>query len=545
MNKKLLLVVVSFFFFLSLPFLCSGEQLTVLHTNDTHSHLFSFGPHNGYGGIARMSTLIKEMKEGGGNVLTLNSGDVFVGTFAFNKYLGYVELKIMEDLYDAWCLGNHEFDLGVDTLAAILGGDVAGGSPISLPTLCANIDLTQLEENHPLKAFVKPYMVLDVGTIKVGLIGVVTTDPYNYSEEVNAVLQDPYQAAGEAAYALRYSKGCDVVICLSHLGKTADEIGLSQVQGIDIIVGGHSHDAILEPEIVNGKIIVQAGEFGKYLGELKVDIENGQVNLVKYKLHQIRKRVKKDPALVPMLKNLKYGICSDPRFGPVYTERIATAKENLEERWKEGSARRDTALGNLVTDAIRASVENSGLFPRGGYPLIAFEANGYIAHRIYKGKVVGNDVMRAVPYGYDPESGLGFKMKVVLLAGQQILAGLEYSVSIAEYTDDLSMQVSGLTFKYDSSKPPVSIEELLEGKLSRLDPASVKIQGDPINPQGLYWVALNEQLLKFLLSLNLLPFQVIDTGLFEYNIVRDFMRKLEQLNYTSEGRIIDVALKSE
>ena len=87
-------------------------SLTILHTNDTHSTLFPFGPLDDWGGIARMSEKIKELRSKSENVLVLNAGDVFVGTFEFNKYLGYPELKIMEGLYDAMCLGNHEFDLG-------------------------------------------------------------------------------------------------------------------------------------------------------------------------------------------------------------------------------------------------------------------------------------------------------------------------------------------------------------------------------------------------------------------------------------------------
>ena len=110
----------------------------------------------------------------------------------------------------------------------------------------------------------------------------------------------------------------------------------------------------------------------------------------------------------------------DPRFGKVYNERVATAKWNLEQESKPDDPYRDTALGNLIIDAMRDAVENSGLSLPGGYPLIAFEANGYIGHTIYKGKVVGNDILRAVPYGYDPVSGFNSKVKVVLLAGAQL-----------------------------------------------------------------------------------------------------------------------------
>lgn len=536
MLRQYLTVMASFLILLFMPWPGSGEQFTILHTNDTHSHLYSFGPFNNYGGIARMSALIKKLKRKNENVLTLHAGDVFVGTFAFNKYLGYAELDIMEELYDAMAIGNHEFDLGIDTLAAILGGSVTGEKPVTLPLLLANIDWEKAGESYPLRSFVQPYRVMSVGGVKVGIVGVVTTDPFNYSAEVNAILTDPYQAAGEAAYKLKNDEGVDVVVALSHLGKTADIMGLAQVPGIDIIVGGHSHDALFEPVVVNGKIIVQAGEFGKYLGELKVEVKEGKVDLVDYTLHPITRRTKIDFSLIPELFKIRLGIFKDPRFGPVYTKPVARARWNLEEKWEEENPYRDTPLGNLVADAIKAGVRENGYLAD-----IALEANGFIAHRIYKGKVVGNDVLRSVPYGYDAESGLGFKIKSVWLAGVQILAGLEYTVSLVEYTDELAMQVSGLTFEYDSTKDPVPIEELKKGKLSRLDPYSVKINGVPVDPNGAYWVAMNEQLVSLLGSVGLVPLAEKETGLFEYNLVRDFMHQLRFLAYTSEGRIIDKA----
>jgi 2',3'-cyclic-nucleotide 2'-phosphodiesterase (5'-nucleotidase family) len=536
MTKKFFTIVSLFLFLLFVPGLFFAEELTILHTNDTHSHIYPFGPNDSYGGIDRMSTMIKLLqKNNKGSVLTLNAGDVFVGTFAFNKYLGYPELKIMEGLYDAMCLGNHEFDLGIDALTGILSGAIAEESPVTLPILCANIDWSILGENHPLKDFVKPYMVMFIGGLKVGLIGVVETNEYDYSSDVLKILTNPYEAAGYWADILKNQEKCKIVICLSHLGKMSDVMGLSQVPGIDIIVGGHSHDALFEPIQEGGKIIVQAGEFGMYLGELKVYVGNGGVKLINYKLHPINRMVKKDPTLLRTLLSLRIGILRDPRFGPVYEKAIAIALRNLEERWEEGNPYRDTALGNLVTDAIRKGVKS-----RGHRVDIALEANGYIATRIYRGKVVGNDILRAVPYGYDPESGLGFKIKVIQLYGYQILAGLEFSVFYVDLMDDLSMQASGLTFEYDSSKTAGS----------RIDPTSVEINGNPINPYGLYWVALNEQLVLFmkslLESLNMGPifnseFDPPYPYLFEYNLVRDYAHKLKLLNYRSEGRIIDTA----
>lgn len=369
----------------------------------------------------------------------------------------------------------------------------------------------------------------------------MNTDEQNYSSGVYSLLTDPFIAAGIQAATLK-AIGCQIVICLSHLGMAYDYYGLSGVPNIDIIVGGHSHDALETPIIAGGKIIVQSGEFGKFLGELKVNYTGSGVDLVSYRLLPADKSVRKDPALLPFLNALREGIVMDPRFGPVFTKHIATASWDLEERWQnpETNPHRDTALGNLVADAIKFGITKVG-FP----VAVGLEANGYIGHKIYKGKVVGNDIMRAVPYGYDETSGLGFKMKCALIPGIFILAGLEYSVSMVEFTDDISMQVSGLTFEYDSS---ATVPNPWLPFLTRLDPFSVKVNGELIFSDNLYtpfWIALNEQVYDVLESL--LPsgsiLAVIDTGLFEYNLVRDYMNKLNKLDYTSEGRIIDTAVQ--
>ena len=539
MKGKLALVLFLGFFILSIPPLLSAEevQLTILHTNDTHSTLFPYGPLTGWGGIARASSLIKEIKAERPNVLVLNSGDVFVGTFEFNKYLGYPELKIMEGLYDAMAVGNHELDLGLQPLLGVLSGQLGGGQAVALPILCANINL---EAIPALKNFVKPYIVKQVGSLKVGLFGVLENNPVDYSPEVVDLLSDPFQAAGEAAFTLKYVEQVDVVVCLSHLGRISEVMGLAEVPDIDIIIGGHSHDALFEPIQAKGKIIVQAGEFGRYLGDLQVAVEGGEVSLVRGRLHQIDGRTKSDPSLLPMLNALRDGIVMDPRFGPVYTARVAKAAWDLAEKWDLTRPERDTPLGNLVADAIRTEVSAAG------FPVdLALEANGYITYKIHRGKVVASDIFRSVPYGYDSASGLGFKLDVVLLAGLQLLAGLEYSVSMAEYVDDLSLQTSGLTFEYDSTKAPMGPEQLVYNMMNgipewgRVNPFSIKVNGQPINFAGTYWVALNEQLHKFLSSNGLEPYAQMETGIFEYSAVRDYMAQLGVLRYGIEGRIVD------
>ncbi len=500
-----------------------GKVLTILHVNDTHSALFPIDPASS-GGISRVTRLIQGARARHRNVLALHAGDAFVGGFEFNKYLGYPELKIMEGYYDAMALGNHEFDLGLDALAGVLAGALGDSGPIALPILCANFDAS----GTPLAGIVRTRLVKMAGAVKVGITAVVNRDQQSYSPAVFARLTDPYEAAGREAAALA-AEGCEFVICLSHLGLLADRLGLSQVPGIDIIVGGHSHDALQRPLKVNGKIIVQAGEFGKLLGELSVRREGTVVKVVESGLKWVTPLVADNPALTERLAVLREGIVQDPRFGAVFTEKVAYAPETIKKTWPLNGARRDTGVGNLVADAMLAGVQGAGM-----PATIALEASGYTASPIYNGKVTGNDILRAIPYGYDPASGLGFKVHSMLLAGAQLLAGLEYSVSLVEYTNDLCLQPSGLTFAYDSSKPAAPL-----GSLSRIDAASVMIGGVPVDPNAVYWVVVNEQLYNMLVSLGMTPFGHVETGLLEYNLVKDYVAAKGTVRSVSQGRVVD------
>jgi len=190
-------------------------------------------------------------------------------------------------------------------------------------------------------------------------------------------------------------------------------------------------------------------------------------------------------------------------------------------------SQRDTSLGNLVTDAIRTGVS------RAGYDVdCALEAIGLLGHKIYAGKVVANDVMLTVPYGYDPVSGFGFKIKVVSLYGAELLPAIEYTLGLVEYSEDMALQVSGLTFQYDSTLAPGN----------RLDASSVKINGTPINPGEVYRLAVNERLVALLAALGMdLSQRVEGNGLLGFNLVKDFMQELNHLYYTSEGRIVDTS----
>ncbi len=549
---------------LGLAVLGSAQQakiLTILHTNDTHSAMLPFthqpypapfagrladhivtwcddfrtpfGFDRDYAGIARMATLIKRIRTAKRDVLALNAGDVFVGSFEFNEYLGYPELKIMERLYDAMELGNHEFDLGLDALTGIVTGTLAQSDPVTLPLLNSNFDLSNVPV---LSGIIQKRIIKTIGGVKIGIFGLLTEDPVNYSPDVVPLFSGDIPGVAAAQVQALKGQGCRVIICLSHLGTSGDMDLADSVEGIDIIVGGHSHELFNKAVIRNGKIIVQAGSHGRFLGELQVKVDAGGVKLLKWQVHQVDKTVMPDPAVNAQLAALRAGILQDPRFsifGNVYADTVATAVRNIAHDPPAFGNRRDAALADLVTDAMRTALQSAS-----GVPPVdcVLDALGYTEFGIPAGRIVGNDIMRAVPYGYDPASGLGFKVVITALPPELILGGLEYSLAAS-----LSIQASGLTFAYDSSLPP---SQYL-GQISQLDPMSVEIGGTPILASGrpYYFVGMTDQVFDFLNALVGGQLQRFDPDppIFEYAAVRSYMQSLGTVDYKSEGRIIDTA----
>jgi 5'-nucleotidase len=264
-----------------------GETLiTFLHTNDTHSQIDPLPPNDrlyaGKGGVARRATLVKRIRRQNPNTLLIDAGDVCQGTPYFNFYRGEVEYKAMSAIgYDAGTLGNHEFDNGVDSLAAALK--------------FANFDLVSANyevKGTALESKVKPYVVRTVGGVRVGLFGlgispVGLITPANFK---GVTYKDPVGAAREVVTILREKERCTLVVGMSHLGyypqPKENEVGdsqvASQVDGIDFIASGHNHSFMEEPVSVkqpSGKetLIFQVGKSGIFVGRVDFRVRRGRV----------------------------------------------------------------------------------------------------------------------------------------------------------------------------------------------------------------------------------------------------------------------------
>ncbi|MAW21553.1 MAG: metallophosphatase [Flavobacteriales bacterium] len=261
-------------------------KITILHTNDMHSHIhpFTSGNKKGLGGMAQRAGIINNIRKNEEHVLLLDAGDIFQGTPYFNFYGGELEFKLMSQMrYDAATLGNHDFDNGLEGLEKQL-------PHANFPFLIANYDFS----DTILKDTFQAYKTFNKGGIKIGVfgIGIELKDLVPKHLYGSTIYKEPIKQANHYANLLKKKEKCNLVICLSHLGlkynnnKVSDMILATQSHDIDLIIGGHTHTFMKEPLSMlnlegNEVLINQVGWGGINIG--KVDFhfsQNGSLKKV-------------------------------------------------------------------------------------------------------------------------------------------------------------------------------------------------------------------------------------------------------------------------
>ncbi|MBK8054521.1 MAG: metallophosphatase [Saprospiraceae bacterium] len=259
------------------------SKLTILHTNDVHSRIEPFpmdGSRNqGLGGVAKRSTLINQIRKESNNVLLLDAGDIFQGTPYFNFFGGELEIKLMSEMqYDAATIGNHDFDGGMDGLVKQL-------PHASFPFINSNYNFSDTvldQKTIPYKIFKKDGLKIGVFGLGIELFGLV---PSSLCKGV--VYNDPVESAEKWGEFLKLEKKCDYIICLSHLGykyqenKISDILLAQNTSYIDLIIGGHTHTFMKEPDRYKNKrgmpvLVNQAGWAGIQLGRIDVFFEKNK-----------------------------------------------------------------------------------------------------------------------------------------------------------------------------------------------------------------------------------------------------------------------------
>ena len=261
------------------------KKITILHTNDVHSHIDPFPANDpkypNKGGVARRAAIIEKIRKEEPNVLLLDAGDSFQGTPYFNFYGGEIEFKLMSMMkYDLTTIGNHDFDNGIDGLFAQMPHAEFG-------FVSANYNF----KNTVLDSFVKPYKLFEKADMKIGVFGLGVeleglVDKKLYKE---TVYNNPIEVAQDTVNILKNKEKCDIVICLSHLGyeyknepnKPSDLVLARKTKDIDIIIGGHSHTFLDKPTVeknLDGKevLVNQVGCYGINLGRIDFYLDSAK-----------------------------------------------------------------------------------------------------------------------------------------------------------------------------------------------------------------------------------------------------------------------------
>lgn len=264
-----------------LPLMSFGKpevkHLTILHTNDVHSHIDPFPSDDSRnpnkGGVSRRASLIESIRTENPNVLLLDAGDIFQGTPYFNYYGGELEFKLMSMLkYDLATMGNHDFDNGIEGFYTQL-------PHAKFDFVSANYDF----KNTILNGIVKPYKIFNKAGVKIGVFGLGIqldglVDKKMYME---TIYNDPIETTNEMTQILKEQEKCDLIICLSHLGydypnepdKISDLNLAKNTSNIDLIIGGHTHTFLDKPTVVLNKkgeqtLVNQVGCYGINLGRI-------------------------------------------------------------------------------------------------------------------------------------------------------------------------------------------------------------------------------------------------------------------------------------
>ena len=487
-TRKLLAIVLAFALVFSVVALNGFrprlQRVTILTTSDLQSQILPYKTKvyiDGVktkvevGGAARIAGLVKELKWKNGNAgtLFLTSGDDFLGP-VFRAFGGIPTTFLWDQIADAWEPGNHEFDQGPEVLGKAL-------NYATVPMICANLDVS----NEPaLAGKIKPDMIKIVGNKKIGIFGLITPNVNILTNLGKNITVNPdLNAVAKAEVEKLGGEGADIVVALTHIGVDADKDLASEVDGIDVIVGGHSHTLIETPIEVTtpngGKtIIVQDGARAAYLGELTLYIGKKGIDHYNWKLHLLDSSVPSDPFTEKLVDYF------ESKMPP--PEKVGETLVDLDAR--KGTVRtKEAAIGNLFTDAMNEAVGTTVAVTNGG---------GIRGDKVYpKGDITTATLTEMHPFGNS--------IVIVKLTGAQLKEVLERGAASLRSENDprdpktidtgAFLQVSGITEVIDVDKTPQQLDEtnskiVVPGERV----VSVTINGEPLDMNKTYTVAVND-----------------------------------------------------
>jgi 5'-nucleotidase / UDP-sugar diphosphatase len=421
---------------------CTAQrEIRILHMNDLHGFALADRPYKSdeaQGGLAYLAARAEELRAEKPTLL-LAAGDMIQGSNWANLFQGKPSIEVMNAMrFDAMAVGNHEFDFGQAILKERIG-------EAHFPVLGANV---------PALSALKPYMIKKLNGLSIAVIGVVTSDTPITTHPGNVTGLQFLSPQDTVERYVRELKGeSDIIVVLSHMGLSADSDLAKKVDGIDVIIGGHSHTRIDKPLLIGRTQIVQAFEHSKALGILDLTVENGSITRSSGRLESIKPTGKEDEAVAAIIA--KY----QQKMDMVMND---TVGESLADLDGTNVRSQETNLGNLITDVMRKTSGADASIINGGS----------IRTSIRQGRIKVGDVYASIPFDN--------YIVAVKLTGQQIRDTLEHGVSGFEEREGRFPQVSGLAFTYERFAPRGSrVKEVFIG-------------GNPLAADREYTVATND-----------------------------------------------------
>ncbi len=515
--------------------------LSIMHTNDTHAHLDE---------VAKRVTAVKEVRASKPDALLVDAGDVFSGTLYFNEFQGKADLEFLNLMqYDVMTLGNHEFDLGSSKEGHKALSEFIKAA--SFPVVSSNINFSQDSYLAPLfreeiaseanGGEIYTGIIKEVNGEKIGFFGLTTEETKEISSPGQVTLSNYVEAAEKTVQQFE-QLGVNKIVAVTHIGyddnpAIDNDITLAKaVEGIDVIVGGHSHTQLDEPVVIeqdekgdkkDPTVIVQAYQYNDYLGTVDVKFDDegkviGQAGQL-IKLSEKTADLQALEQLKPYTEKINQ--VKNTSSGAVAKQLLETPRDGGDET-KPSVRKNETPLGNLITDAMLSKAKEFN-----PHTVIAMQNGGGIRASIAEGDITFGDILTVLPFGNT--------LATVELTGAEIVEALEHSVRVAPAESGGFLHVSGLKFTYDTSKEAGNRVQKVEvkgndGAFSELDQNKA------------YIVATNAFTAKggdgfTVLQKAYEEGRVTDLGLSDWENLRDYVKTLGTVDPQLEGRIIDLA----
>ena len=475
----------------------SGDRLaTVLFTHDLHSHILPATNEEGesYGGYSRLMTAIDAQKKKFPDAILVDAGDFSMGSLFQTAYASEaIELRMMGAMgYDATTFGNHEYDYLPAGLASMLNSAVESGDPLPAIVECNYLPPESGEPGYSQdsilvrQAFdnygVQNYILLERGGIYYVIFGLMGIDSDACAPNSGQILRDCAESAqrvvDEATALCREKYQAEpLVICLSHSGtengKGEDYQLAQKVNGIDLIVSGHTHTALEEPIQVNGTYIVSAGEYSKYLGMAQLRYSaDGSVAMEDYSLIPIDDALEEDLRIQSMTEDFKRAVEESylSRYGFGFDEVLVQNPYPFESARDIMTPQHDSALGNLLADAYRWAAEKTL-----GVPVdLALTASGVIRESIPMGDVTVSDVFNIASLGVGTEG----ELICAYLTGRDLKTVLEVDASVQPIMNTAHLFCSGVEYSYNTRR--MLFNKVDSAMLCREDGTLAEIQDDQL-----------------------------------------------------------------